>query len=260
MDDHPQSLNPSSRAASQTPSRGPAADSSNHVLQILANISDLAGSVNLLREELAETRNTFSTMQPVHAVSGSHMRLSRHSPYKAIPSPRHKNQSRTDMMKIFREAFKIKLDIQQDTDITTATQGGQHMASPTEVDNFDCGSIPAPSLDPFRPYWDDIRCLWNGCLADQFIDKLQGDGYDFHGMERKDLKEYFFQRLETLKKELRRQAPRSNETSEQARQRVAIQHQITRARTRVQNRQKTVSLDFLPTWLYLWSIKQLAET
>lgn len=115
------------------------------------------------------------------------------------------------------------------------------MATPEEVDNFDQGTIPAPSLSPFRPYWDDIHCLWNGSLADQVIDELLAAGHVFDGRSRKDVKDYFFQRLSTLRKELKRQTPGLNETSQQAMQRANTQHMITLARNRVQTHQSTAS-------------------
>ncbi|KAG6884014.1 hypothetical protein C0993_002077 [Termitomyces sp. T159_Od127] len=219
----------SSRAASQTPPR----EIPNRLSSVLTN---LAGSVNLLREEMAETRSTFATMNnPPNTSTGFRVTsgLSRRSPYKALSTPRHKDQGRTDMMKIIREAIRIKLAIKHDKDIKTATQNRQHMASPEEVDSFDRGEIPAPTLIPFRPYWDDINCLWNESLANQVLDELFMAGHDFNGETRKDLKDYFFQRLSTLRKELKRQAPRPSETTQQAEQRAETQHQITLARNRL---------------------------
>ncbi|KAG6865818.1 hypothetical protein C0993_007813, partial [Termitomyces sp. T159_Od127] len=227
----------SSRAASQTPPR----EIPDQLSSVLAN---LAGSVNSLREEMAETRSAFATMNNspntstgFRVTSG----FSRRSPYKALSTPRHTDPGRNDMMKIIREAVRIKLAIKHDKDIKTATQNRQHMASPEEVDSFDRGEIPAPTLIPFRPYWDDINCLWNESLADQVVDELLAAGHDFDGETRKDLKDYFFQRLSTLRKELKRQAPRPSETTQQAEQRAETQHQITLARNRVQMRQTTAS-------------------
>ncbi|KAG6887666.1 hypothetical protein C0992_011287, partial [Termitomyces sp. T32_za158] len=119
----------SSHAASQTPPR----EIQDHLSSILDN---LAGSVNLLREEMAETRSVFATMNNspntstgFRVTSG----LSRRSPYKALSTPRYKDQGRTDMMKIIREAIRIKLAIKHDKDIKTATRNCQHMASPEEL-------------------------------------------------------------------------------------------------------------------------------
>ncbi|KAG6887471.1 hypothetical protein C0992_012147, partial [Termitomyces sp. T32_za158] len=230
----------SSRAASLTPPREPTPGPSDNFASIL---NTLIGSVNSLREEVADTRDAFATMNSSLANTPIGFRvtqgLSRHSPYKALPAPRHKDQGRTDMMKIMRNSLKNKLAIKHDKDIKQATQNGQHMASPEEVDNFDRGEIPAPALIPFRPYWDDIHCLWNGSLADQFIDELLAAGHDFDGETRQNLKDYFFQRLSTLRKELKRQATRVNETTQQAEQRAETQHLVTLARNRVQMRQKS---------------------
>lgn len=98
-DDHLPYSNPSNHAASQIMLGESIANSSNHLLLILTNLSNLSGSLNSLCEELAETCNTISTMNhQTSAASESHIWLSRHSSYKALPTPCHKNQSHADMM------------------------------------------------------------------------------------------------------------------------------------------------------------------
>ncbi|KAG5351521.1 hypothetical protein C0989_006160 [Termitomyces sp. Mn162] len=134
------------------------------------------------------------------------------------------------MMHIMHDALKLKLAIKKDRDINKAVKNGQHMALPVEADSFDHGDIPAPTLTPFHPYWDEICCLWNGSLADQFIDELHTNGHDFNGETRKALKDYFFQCLTTLRKELKHQVPRPNETIEQAQNRANAQYQAVLAR------------------------------
>ncbi|KAH0591497.1 hypothetical protein H2248_001562 [Termitomyces sp. 'cryptogamus'] len=121
------------------------------------------------------------------------------------------------------------------------------MASPEEVDHFDCGGISAPTFTPFCPYWDDICCLWNGSLADQFIDELAAAGYDFDGEARDGSKDYFFQHLATLKKELKHQTPRSNKTKAQAQQQADDQYKVTLAKNHVQRCQKTICEEKLIT-------------
>ncbi|KAG5331320.1 hypothetical protein C0989_008217, partial [Termitomyces sp. Mn162] len=114
------------------------------------------------------------------------------------------------------------------------------MASPEEVDNFDNGVIPAPSLTPFRPYWDEIWCSWNESLAEQFIDEILAADNELSSETREDVKTHFFQHLLTLKKELKHQTPRSHETEVQATQQAEWQHQITLARGCMQNCQLTL--------------------
>ncbi|KAH0591349.1 hypothetical protein H2248_001427 [Termitomyces sp. 'cryptogamus'] len=209
-------LNSSSASAArnhQRPSgdnylRSPSAlnQASNHVLSptpshrsmpgfaddVYSMLTDLTGAVSLLHEEWSKTQNSFSAMN-IPAVSVS----------RGYP-------------KVVHDALKPKLGITHDRDIKEATKDHQHMASPEEVDNFDNGVIPAPSLTPFHPYWDEIR------------------------ETREDVKTHFFQHLLTLKKELKCQTPRSHETEVQATQRAEWQHQITLARGRMQNRQLTL--------------------
>ncbi|KAG6882506.1 hypothetical protein C0993_010288, partial [Termitomyces sp. T159_Od127] len=120
--------------------------------------------------------------------------------------------------KVVHDALKPKLGITHDKDIKEATKNHQHMASPDEVDNFDNGLILAPSLTPLHPYWDEICCPWNKSLAKQFADEIIAAGHELSGETRENIKTHFFQRLVTLKKELKCQTPRSNETEAQATQ------------------------------------------
>ncbi|KAH0578098.1 hypothetical protein H2248_005528 [Termitomyces sp. 'cryptogamus'] len=167
------------------------------------------------------------------------IRMSRHSPYKALSNRRLREQSRVNMMKLVRDTLKPLLGIKQDKEISEKTKNGQHMASPDEVDNFDNGSIPAPSLTNFCPYWDDIYCSWKESLAEKFIDQILDTNPELAN-EREDMKKHFFQRLETLKREPKRHTPRFNETEAQMTQRTERQDSITLARTCVQDRQLTL--------------------
>ncbi|KAG6896246.1 hypothetical protein C0992_009507 [Termitomyces sp. T32_za158] len=213
-DDCPQSLHASGHAASPTPSGKSNDGYSGNVYNIL---SSLTGAINSLREEWHETRDSLSATSTPTTSSGSRTTSGR-SPYKTLSNRRLREQSRIDMMKVVRNALKPLLDIKQDKDISESTKNGQHMASPDEVDDFDNGSIPAPSLTPFRPYWDDIYCSWNESLSEQFTDQILTANRELDDEVRDSVKKHFFQRLETLKRELRRQTPRVHETPAQATQ------------------------------------------
>lgn len=81
--------------ASPTPSRE---EPGNPLSSILAN---LVSSVNSLQEEMAETRSAVAAMNSSpNAATGFYVvpGLSHHSPFKALFTPRQKDQGRTDMM------------------------------------------------------------------------------------------------------------------------------------------------------------------
>lgn len=216
-----QSPHASAHAASQTPPRETLMDSSSsHFSSILSN---LAGSLNSLREKLAETRISFLTINhsPGFWTTAG---LSRHSPYKALPKPRHKNRSRTDMMvsndvvldlthaytTVRKPCVMLSRPNYLSPKIKTSNKRlkmGITMASPEEVDHFDRGEIPAPTFIPSCPYWDDVRCLWNRSLADQFINELVAAGHNFDGEARDGLKDHFLQQLSRKNLNTKHQGP-----------------------------------------------------
>ncbi|KNZ79437.1 hypothetical protein J132_09972 [Termitomyces sp. J132] len=202
---------------------------------ILTLLTNLSGNVNSLRGEFQAAVSAIN-----HQGSTPSPRTSRHALYKPADTPsRVQEREHVDMMSAVRNKIKDKLSIRVDADIGKVTRDNQHMASPEEVDSFDDGG-PGPTLVPFRPYWDYTRCQWNLDLAGLLVDELVADGHDFSGDLRQKAINHVILRFDVLKKAMRRQLPRPNETDEQATERAELQGGIGRALNRVTNRRQSL--------------------
>ncbi|KAG5350081.1 hypothetical protein C0989_000285 [Termitomyces sp. Mn162] len=219
----------STHDASPAPSQDP------DLPTILTLLTNLSGNVNSLRGEFQAAVSAIN-----HQGSTPSPRTSRHALYKPADTPsRVQEREHVDMMSAVRNKIKDKLSIRVDADIGKVTRDNQHMASPEEVDSFDDGG-PGPTLVPFRPYWDYTRCQWNLDLAGLLVDELVADGHDFSGDLRQKAINHVILRFDVLKKAMRRQLPRPNETDEQATERAELQGGIGRALNRVTNRRQSL--------------------
>lgn len=116
-----------------------------------------------------------------------------------------------------------------------------------EVELFLNGTTEAPPLEPLRPYWDVLRSPWNYHLATLFAEHFvthypQVSVSPDATQALNEVADYFMQRLETLKKIVKRNLPaHAEESAEEIAARVAAQAQASRDVKRRRARQERVS-------------------
>lgn len=133
------------------------------------------------------------------------------------------------------------LGITHDLDIMSVLRE-QNTVTPQELDNFLTGVTPSPPLDPLRLFWDGIHNPWNDQLAETFAQAFINENPEFYSDQADRIKDHFFKRIETLRREITKHLPIfDDESPEEIASRVQARHLETLRASRARERKSTVS-------------------